>query len=181
MVEAEQLHPSGVEGLVSFWEYEGVVKKLIAEAKYEYYFDQLRDLTDMSLLLLEREEFDLFREFLGMRPVVVPVPLFKKRERTRGFNQAEIIGNQIAKRLNLETRKMLERVVDTGQQVGRSREERLQSMKNAFTSPQPLSLSSERGVLLVDDVWTTGATMSECARVLGRAGAVRVWGLVLAR
>ena len=182
-----------LNGLTCLWAYEGLTKKLISKAKYYHLYDYLGQLiTDFE----DRVEFEYIKRILDdktafaysygeARPVVVPVPLHPKRLAERGFNQAEIIAKLISESVNqLEVRNLLIRTKDTGRQVGRTREERLESMVNAFvTSPQPLSTILERGqnVLLVDDVWTTGATMSECARVLKKAGVKNVWGLVLAR
>lgn len=167
------------EGLVSFWQYEGVVKKLISEAKYEGYFDQLRDLTRMSLDLIDRDEFVFFRKFLEIKPVVVPVPLFGSRERERGFNQAKIIAEVVAREWRLDMGNLLVRVRDTGQQVGRSREERLVSVAEAFVLASEKQIP--RHILVVDDVWTTGATLSSAVGALRRGGSEKVWGLVLAR
>jgi len=171
--------PAQLDGLICFWEYSGVVKKCISEAKYFYYFDVLRTLSRKALDILDRDEFNFFCAFLDSSPAIVPVPLYAKRERERGFNQAEIVGGEIIRQLKLDSSHLLVRTHDTGQQVGRTREERLESMKDAFTlNSQPVI---PKNALIVDDVWTTGATMSECARVLKRSGVNKVWGLALAR
>jgi predicted amidophosphoribosyltransferase len=84
----------------------------------------------------------------------------------------------------LDVRELLVRIKDTGRQVGRSREERLKAMEGAFriTPHPPLNLrGGDNLVLLIDDVWTTGATMRECTKVLKTAGIKKVWGLCLAR
>jgi ComF family protein len=124
-------------------------------------------------------EYSSLNGFMENGPVIVPVPLYPKRERERGFNQAEVIGRLVAGRWLLETKNLLLRVRDTGRQVGRDRVQRLDAMKEAFMLKTKDQLPTT--VLLVDDVWTTGATMNECARVLKRAGVRFVWGLVLAR
>lgn len=181
-----------LEGLTCFWKYEGLVKKLIAEAKYNFYYDQLNELSERSWKLIERVEFGKLRKFLELGLVVVPVPLAKKRLRERGFNQAEIISKSLATRYKLaQDSHRLMKMKETEQQVGKSREERLENLEGAFSttlSNPPPNLGGgrkgvvfPRAVLLVDDVWTTGATLSECAKVLRQAGVRRVWGVVLAR
>jgi len=174
--------PWGMEGLTCLWAYEGIARKLIKQAKYKLYYDYLSELLS-SLSLSLRAEYSFFRRFLEEKPVVVPVPLWPKREKERGFNQAEVIARLFASRNSLLlNRNLLLRVKDTGRQVGRTREERLKAMEGAFQFKIfNLKFKIPEAVLLVDDVWTTGATMNECAKVLRQAGVRKVWGLVLAR
>ena len=111
----------------------------------------------------------------------MPVPLHPKREKERGFNQATIVASLIANRYSLVVKNLLTRVKDTGRQVGKKREERLKAMSGAFELSRDTPYVIPNTILLVDDVWTTGATLRECAKVLRRGGAKQVWGLVLAR
>ncbi len=177
-------HKSALEGLTCLWAYEGVARKLITKGKYgRYYFDYLRELTSLSVDQLDsRVELSYLLNFLKLKPTIVPVPLWPEKERKRGFNQAEIIGKEFAARHKLTSGHLLIRVKDTQQQVGRSREERLKAMDGAFQFKiYNLKFKIPEAVLLVDDVWTTGATMNECAKTLKKAGVESVWGLVLAR
>jgi competence protein ComFC len=165
-----------IEGLICFWAYEGIAQKLIKQAKYRFYYDYLGELLAG---IGTRPELEYFYSFLKEGPLVVPVPLWPKREKERGFNQAEVIAKMVGKQWGLNTGNLLVRVKDTGHQTGRSRRERLEAVKDAFKLKIDGLLA--KTILLVDDVWTTGATMRECTRVLKRAGVGRVWGLVLAR
>ncbi len=179
--EEEQIAPPpGFAGLTCLWAYAGVAQKIITKAKYKYFYDTLRYLV-FNFQFSNNPQFYNFQKFINTRPVVVPVPLHPKRGRERGFNQAEVIAEQLSKRFEIEIeKKFLTRIKDTGHQTLRTRQERLEAVKGAFSlTPQPYTLNPN--VLLVDDVWTTGATMSECCRVLKNAGVRRVWGLVLAR
>jgi ComF family protein len=176
-----------MEGLSCFWAYDGIARKLIKQAKYKFYYDYLEELVNRSLSLSsslgERPEFGYLFRFITDKPVMVPVPLYPKRERERGFNQSKMISLSLSKSLGMETADLLVRIKDTGRQVGRTREERLKAMEGAFriNSKFKSTISQIHNVLLVDDVWTTGATMNECTGVLKKAGVKRVWGLVLAR
>ena len=122
--------PYSLDGLTCLWAYEGVARKIISKAKYRFYYDMLSELL--------RGSKSLGMPAVGAQvpldacPVVVPVPLYSKREKWRGFNQAEMIGRWLAEKENLESRNLLVRVKNTGQQVGKLRRERLENIKNAF-------------------------------------------------
>jgi ComF family protein len=113
--------------------------------------------------------------------VVMPVPLHASRLRERGFNQALLLAFGICEthslRLSLDN---LARVRPTRPQVGLSGEERVANVAGAFALRRPEEVA-EKGALLIDDVFTTGATLNECARVLKESGASRVLALTLAR
>ena len=108
--------------------------------------------------------------------LVVPVPLHRSRQRSRGFNQSELLAKELAARLSLPvSTKVLRRVVNTPPQSrGMSLASRRANVKGAFAATRPRELQG-KSVLLVDDVLTTGATTSECAGVLKRAGAKKVY------
>jgi len=112
--------------------------------------------------------------------VVVPVPLHRKRQRWRGFNQAELLVRPVAEKLNLPFENMLLRVKNTPQQACLARHERLQNLRGAFAISPKFS-PQNKIILLIDDIASTGATLSECAKTLKKAGAREVWGLVIAR
>jgi ComF family protein len=112
------------------------------------------------------------------------VPLHSSKLRQRGFNQAELIAKYALKgippdRMQLNS-KLLERVRVTQSQIGLTRHQRRENLRGAFSIAKPHGLTS-REVLLVDDVFTTGTTVSECARVLRRAGASNVYVATVAR
>jgi ComF family protein len=113
--------------------------------------------------------------------VIMPVPLHKKRLRERGFNQAVILARRIAKRFALPLDFLaLRREVFTEPQVGLGHEERSINVRGAFTVREPERAAGKR-ILLVDDVYTTGSTLAECARTLLNAEADSVAVLTLAR
>lgn len=114
--------------------------------------------------------------------IVVPVPLHARRLRARGYNQAGLLAEHFAAIALLSCRTdCLVRVRATASQVGTSdREERRANMEGAFACPNAATVRG-RAILLVDDVATTGSTLSACAAALRSAGARSVTGLVLAR
>ena len=113
--------------------------------------------------------------------LVVPVPLHRGRERERGFNQAALLAGRVARRLGAPVAtRVLCRVRSTRAQADLSGVERRTNVRGAF-AVRDRAVLAERHVLLVDDVLTTGATVSECARVLIDAGALTVGALTVAR
>ena len=118
--------------------------------------------------------------------VLVPVPLHPSRQRERGFNQAELLARGLAGSLReagkgprLETR-CLRRTRPTPPQTGLSLAARRENVRGVFAVDHP-EVVRDLEAVLVDDVMTTGATLSACAAALKRAGATRVWALTLAR
>ena len=117
--------------------------------------------------------------------MVVPVPLHARKKAQRGFNQAEMIARCALKQLARPNRfdlctGVLVRRRETGSQIGLTRHQRRENLRGAFAVSDPTRILN-RDILLVDDVYTTGTTASECARVLLRAGAARVWVATVAR
>jgi ComF family protein len=109
---------------------------------------------------------------------IIPVPLHARRKRERGFNQSEIIAEIISEKLGLTINQNLRRVIYTAQQAKLSGDERRKNLQGAFVWSGG---QAPEKVLLVDDVFTTGATMQECAKVLKNCGVKTVSCLVLAR
>lgn len=113
--------------------------------------------------------------FFGMEDYdcIVPVPLHKKRRRKRGYNQVELIGEWLSSRtgIPMETHCLI-KTVHTPPQVGLSYEERQRNVRGHFDVVNLPDLSGKR-VLLIDDVLTTGATVTESARILVRKGKVK--------
>ena len=104
--------------------------------------------------------------------------------RDRGFNQAEVLGKLLARRLHIPLRTdILRRVKKTTPQVEmKDRKERLRNMKNIFEiNPATIEQWNNKTIILFDDVFTTGATMRAAGETLKRAGAKRVWALTMAR
>ena len=116
---------------------------------------------------------------------VIPVPLHEAKRRQRGFNQAELIARAALKSNASPERwfllaDILERKRETDSQIGLTAHQRRENLRGAFAVSRAEPIQG-RDVLLVDDVLTTGTTASECARVLLRAGAARVWVATVAR
>jgi len=116
--------------------------------------------------------------------LVSAVPLHPEREKERGFNQSGLIAEYLSKKLNVPfEKKILKRVrhKSISSQVGLSRAERLSQIKGEIKPGSKAKLLQGKKVLLIDDVFTTGATVQECSRVLKSLGASKVMVLTLAR
>jgi ComF family protein len=164
---------------LSFGEYKGPLRGLIHLLKYENVTPAAGPLGDM----LAETMLELLPPSDCARPLIVPVPLHPSRSRARGFNQAELIARAAARRFTpaLDVAcSLLVRHRETISQVGLNREERIENMRNAFRIIERQRVKG-RTVILVDDVMTTGTTLSECARVLKSAGAERIWAATAAR
>lgn len=112
--------------------------------------------------------------------VIVPVPLHARRLRQRGYNQAALLARELGKGVGLPVLEdALLRVRDTASQVDLNAEERKENVRGAFYCPDD-RLAGKK-VLLVDDVYTTGATLEACSLALKQRGVHRVWALTLAR
>jgi len=151
----------------------GPTKELIHHFKYD---GMLEIAPILGGLLISR----LRKSSLRGKLVLVPVPLHYRRQRQRGFNQAEILARYISRRLNISGGLALKRKRKTKSQVELSGRERRKNLAGAFFC-KDRELIKGKTVILVDDVSTTGATLEECAKVLRTAGARQVWGLVVAR
>ena len=170
---------------MAYGSYEGVLRDLIHLLK----FDQVRPIAPVLGRMLADTIAALEPALPSGTIAVVPVPLHRKKRAERGFNQAEVIAratlDHLARRGKFEARfelcaGALVRARDTGSQIGLSHRQRRENLRDAFVVREPASIL-KRSILLVDDVLTTGATASECARVLRRAGAGRVWVATVAR
>jgi len=153
----------------------GIVREVIHQFKYTRQI-HLRHLVARWLgAALEDERlrdcnFDL----------IVPVPLHPTRERERGFNQASLLSELLSAQTSIRSQRVLERVRYTTTQTALDRSERMENLHNAFRLRKNADVRGLR-VLLIDDVLTTGSTLSECARVLKRAGAISVHAATAAR
>lgn len=165
----------------SIFEYNGVIRKALKEVKYRRAKDILNELIERAfkIILNDRYRFNGLLAFLIVeKPVITYVPMFKKKQRYRGFNQSEIIAKKIGELFNLEVIELLEKNRETESQTKLDKEQRLENVKNAFVGagfPRP------ENVLLVDDIFTTGATLNECKKILKKAGIKKIECFTLAR
>jgi len=163
----------GMDGLIAIYEYQEPVARAVVDS-IKYGFNR-----GLMGVVLNNFTFETGVNF----DFLVPVPLYFYRENWRGFNQAEELGKVIGSKLMVPVENVLARMKNTKQQaLMKTREERQKNIENAFVADCRFQKSDIKGkkILLVDDVFTSGADMRECTKVLKKAGAEVVWGLALA-
>jgi competence protein ComFC len=166
-----------------------LTKKLIYQFKYKPYLKDLAK-TLASILIEHLVISEKNTDEIWKNAVLIPVPLDKKKLKTRGYNQSEELAKELSKVLQIPVvLNVLIKTKSTAPQMELSKEKREKNLQGAFAI-NPVRNSSHsvisngvnnKKVFLVDDVYTTGSTMEECARVLRDAGAKSVWGIAIAR
>ncbi|OGB76175.1 hypothetical protein A2476_02620 [candidate division CPR3 bacterium RIFOXYC2_FULL_35_7] len=161
-----------LDGLTFCFYYDDKIKEAIKKIKYRNLFSYVDELVARGISKLDLEQFKDF--------MIIPVPLHEKRLKSRGFNQAEIIGKVLSGKLNIQLRTdILKRVKDTSSQVKLNKKAREENIKDAFTVNSKVKFKNMKA-LLVDDIFTSGATLNECAKILKKAGVQKVRGFTLA-
>ena len=176
----QRAHPP-FERAVAYGGYDGGLRDLIHLLKYQ----QVRPAAAVLGRMLGEVIQNLEVSMPAGTIAVVPVPLHRRKQGQRGFNQSELIASSALKCIGRPERfemvtGSLERTRETGSQIGLTRHQRRENLSGAFKVTEPARVAN-RQILIVDDVFTTGTTVSECARVLRRAGASRVWVATVAR
>lgn len=162
-----------LSALWSYAHYIGIMKKLIHTFKYrkrKYVIKFLDErISDFTSLIKKEANIDL----------IVPVPLCKAHLKKRDFNQSFIVAKMLSSKMGVPAISCMERIKITVPQHELPRIERFDNVADAFI----VSYGEIKGknILLVDDIFTTGATINECARVLLDAGANKIYGFTLAR
>lgn len=158
----------GCDGAICVCNYSGIVRESLIRFKFYgkpgYYRTFARLLSERIRKLADVDGFDM----------LVSVPLHKRKQYARGYNQAFLISRALSRELRLPERSdLLKRLKDTDSQSLLDRDDRRRNVMDAFEVTAPEELEGKT-VLLVDDILTTGFTMDECARMLKKAGAKTV-------
>ncbi len=161
-------------GARAFGYYTGELSSLVQALK----FHGRRNLVELLTPLLTETFFDNWSR--NDFDLLVPIPLHSKRKRERGFNQSELLARSLARQIALPCESCLVRGRPTLPQVGLSDSQRKDNVRKAFRCRNPKRVSGKR-ILLVDDVMTTGATVSSAAQELMDQGALRISILTVAR
>lgn len=158
-----------LHGVLVASRYEGEIKILIRMLKYERAQAASRFLADFLVPLVRTRQYDL----------ITWVPVSSRRFRERGYNQAKLIAKKLSVHVQVPYAETLGRLGHE-RQVGTDRKVRISQLKGKIYCTRPARLKNKR-ILIIDDVVTTGATLSECADVLAKAGTKSVWGAAVAK
>jgi competence protein ComFC len=157
-----------------------LTKKIIYQFKYEPYLKglskTLANIIGRHLILIKKNS-----EEFWVNAALIPIPMEIKKMKRRGYNQAQELASELSKITQAPMIiKNLIKIRKTISQTKLSAKERQENLTNAFAIKNPDQIRGKK-IFLIDDVYTTGATMGECARVLKDAGAKSVWGITIAR
>ncbi len=159
-----------VDGAIAGLSYRDLkVKKIIEVFKYNFVSDLSSPISNAIIEAMDRQGLnDYFKDF-----IIVSVPLHQRRFNWRGFNQSELLAEELGKKLNVQiNNKLITRSKYTEPQIKLTREERKRNMENAFIVHDEIR---DKKILLVDDVVTSGSTANEIAKLLKQNKAAEVW------
>lgn len=168
-----------LDSLVVATEYEKNSAQIIHTYKYNF-------AGELSIPLGKISVKALIKNGALLPDLIIPVPLHKRRERWRGFNQAKLLADYISRNLSpgyiipVESNSLARKKYTSPQMQIKSYHERKENIKNAFENNN-LGILENKKILLVDDVATTGSTLFECAKTLKENGASSISGIVIAR
>ena len=150
------------------------MKKALRKLKY----DSASDIAGELAAILTKDLAPYLK--YAQAPIITAIPMTEKRRRTRGFNQAELLGQKLAENLALEYRPMLVKTHETKPQAEiENKKERLENVKNVFALKKDARVPPF--AVIVDDIYTTGATMNEAASVLKKSGVKKIICAAVAR
>ncbi len=161
----------------SIFKYQGVIRKAIIKIKYNFAFDITKELADVCASHINNR-------YYRRNVILIPIPLHKKRENWRGFNQSEILGKLLAKKLSWGfDSNILTRPIASIPQVGLPKSDRERNIRGKFAVNSPKTSLAKTNVTYVifDDVATTGSTLKEAIKVLKESGTKKVLGLTIAK
>lgn len=162
---------TGFDAVYTYGDYDGVLRELIHLFKFSGIKPLARPLGQLLRRSVPRDiQVD----------VIIPMPLHWKRKWERGFNQSELLADELSRHLGAPVSLALQRHKHTPAQAGLTLHERRRNVASAFSVRHQQQLENKH-VLLIDDVLTTGATIAAASAALKKAGARRVSGLTLAR
>ena len=152
--------------------YEGMIKDLIYKLKYD------REEVIACSLGVIMADYIKYLKLYDNNTILVPIPLAKKREAKRGFNQARLLADVIASELKISVRdNLLYRKQETPPLYNLSPGQRKLVLEGVFSLSNDFNSLNNKNVILVDDIFTTGSTLNEAVRVLYDAGALNIIGL----
>lgn len=178
--EIELIHKEEcpLEKVYYFYYYNKIIHQIISEIKYQGNKKRIQLLIDILKKSKEFQKID-FNEF----DYLTYVPISKEKENIRGFNQCQLLTQEIAKLKNKQYFTILEKYKNTKSQVDLTREQRLKNLVNCFIAKEKIPVDIKgKNILLIDDICSTGTTLMECAKVIKTEHPkCKLYGLCIAR
>lgn len=170
-----QIENKKYEKLLYIFKYESLIRKLVLG----YKFSNKAYINNFFANMIVKNEKNC--KLLKQYDMIIPVPMHKKKMQKRGYNQTELISEKVAIQLGIENKpNILEKVVNTTTQSKLGGKARQTNIQHAFFIKNDVEVEDKK-IILLDDIYTTGATSEECSRILKDAGAKDVLVLVLAK
>lgn len=171
------------EELIYIFKYEGQIRELIIDYKFNEKSYMYK--TFVNFLLKNKKIFENIKKY----DKIIPVPISKKRYKERGYNQSLLIAKEICMQMSYKTNKRnnlelvnncLIKTKNIIEQSKLNKEDRQQNIQGVYTLKNG-SILTNKSILLVDDIYTTGSTVNECCRILQQANPKKIGVLVLAK
>ena len=173
--DGEEIEYKYFNELMYIFKYEGQIRKIILDYKFNekaYIY-----LTFVNFLLKNKKIFENIKNY----DTIIPVPISKKRLKTRGYNQSLLIARKISEQTNLElVNNCLIKTKNIIEQSKLNKEDRRQNIQGVYKL-QNMQLIKNKKILLIDDIYTTGSTVNECSKILRQGNPSKIGVLVLAR
>lgn len=161
--------------LFSALKYENIVREKII--KYKFNENSYLYKTFAKIIIKNEKIYG----FLKLYDIIISVPMHKLKKSVRGYNQSELVAEEIAKQMGLKYEKdILVKSKDTQVQSTLSKVQRIQNVKDAFLITDVTKVK-EKKIILIDDIYTTGSTVNECSKVLKQAGAEEICVVTIAK
>ena len=171
----EEIEDKYFNELMYIFKYEGQIRKLILDYKFNeksYIY-----LTFVNFLLKNKKIFENIKNY----DTIIPVPISKKRLKTRGYNQSLLIARKIAQQTNLElVNNCLIKTKNIIEQSKLNKEDRMQNIQGVYELRNKQLIENKK-ILLIDDIYTTGSTVNECSKILSQGSPNKIGILVLAK
>ena len=188
-MQKEEIEEKNFEELMYIFKYEGQVRKLILDYKFNEKSYMYK--TFVNFLLNDKKIFENIKKY----DKIIPVPISKKRYKERGYNQSLLIAKEISKqtqyKANIENKQKektnlelvnncLIKTKNIIEQSKLKKEERQNNIQGVYSLQNPQKITNQK-ILLVDDIYTTGSTVNECSKILKQANPKTIGVLVLAK
>ncbi len=162
----------------SLFKYDGIIRDKIIDYKFNnkpYLYKIFA-----QIFLKNEKMYRIFKKY----DIIIPVPISRKRNLKRGYNQTELIACSLAKNTNLKKEnKILIKVKNVVSQSELTKEQRIENVKGAFKIKNKIAekMIENKNIILFDDIYTTGSTANECAKVLKKAKVNNILVLTIAK